>query len=245
MAFLGMSHTEKTIQNLRKIGKLCLMHCLDQQVLHVESGILVLLSFFGDGIHLFKPRLDTECQYTMWVQDLTFGRGKAKNKEDKDKVFSKLSNVVLKRHIEIGKVLSPTNYFGSPKGKNDTLMVCNSMSCALNTTVWTPNFCMPLVESITGSLKNKSYFDLWEMFLNFPIDEKIQLLTDTDLNLHFDGDFLFSATWRRRARTLMGFLLPPHMASTCHYIAKELIRGNLEDKILPLWQYIVYMYKSH
>ena len=67
-------------------------------------------------------------------------------------VKSKVLKVRERKYITDGKVESLLNVFEVPKGPDDIRMVYDATKSGLNESVWAPNFFLPTITSVEGTL---------------------------------------------------------------------------------------------
>ena len=177
----------------------------------------------------------------------------------KEPMFSQLLSKISKGIDRSYLVPTPSNqvnsliqYFGVPKGPTDIRMVQNGTSCGLNEAVWASNFWLPTPKSMTRSL-GYNYkavdIDLGEMFLNFPLDEKLIPYSGMDASpfreelsqmFQFKPDSHSKRLYLTCTRCWMGFRPSPELACRFYYLAEEFVRGNRLEKTNPLrWDSIV------
>ena len=96
----------------------------------------------------------------------------------------KLVKVVRWGYIQEGSVISLTGFFAVPKGDSDIRMVYNTTKCGLNETLWAPSFLLPTIDTTLRQVEIGGFMsdiDLGEMFLNFPLDDKLRKYVGVDL----------------------------------------------------------------
>jgi hypothetical protein len=96
---------------------------------------------------------------------------------------SKIGTVRKRGHIKAGPVKSLADFFDVPKG-DDIRMVCHGTSSGFNDALWAPSFSLPTADAAGRLLSHSSFcvnLDLGEMFLNFPVDEKLRPCAGVDL----------------------------------------------------------------
>ena len=161
-------------------------------------------------------------------------------------VAPKLDNVRQRGYIRKGVVESLTDWFEVPKVIVDDVvmeirMVYNGTSSGLNEALWAPNFWLPTSSTALRQLTYTSFcvdLDLGEMFLNFPLDPKIQPYAGVDLtpvkHLLSDIDDIDTSSkkernlplWERWCRLFMGMTPSPYNAARHYYWAEEVARGD-------------------
>ena len=164
------------------------------------------------------------------------------------KLRSKLSNVRMKKYIQPGFVKSLTSYFAVPKAETDVRIVYDGTACGLNDSLWAPNFMLPTVDSILRNASSSTWFgdiDLGEMFLNYPLDERIRPYAGVDVT-YVDNDLADSKVKRileRWTRCLMGFKPSPYVTTQTFAWSEEVIMGNHLDDSNPFyWDTIKHNY---
>ena len=171
-----------------------------------------------------------------------------------EKNYSKIKKALKRGYLNIApdvkKVHNVIDYFGVEKGESDIRVVFNGTSCGLNGAVWAPNFWLPTAKSMVRALNfnfKSVDIDLGEMFLNFPLSQKLISYSGVDLTpfkMQLKNDKLAKnvngklvATW---SRTWMGFRPSPEWACRFYYLAEEFVRGNEQDIKNPLyWKSII------
>ena len=147
------------------------------------------------------------------------------------KLRSKLSNVRMKKYIQPGFVKSLTSYFAVPKAETDVRVVYDGTACGLNDALWAPNFMLPTVDSILRNASSSTWFgdiDLGEMFLNYPLDERVRPYAGVDIT-YVENDIDDKTAQRiieRWSRCLMGFKPSPYVTTQTFAWSKEIILGN-------------------
>jgi len=157
------------------------------------------------------------------------------------KMASKVHKVVSRDYIGPGHVTSLTGFFGVPKGIDDIRMVYDASKSGLNDAVWAPNFSMATADSLLDLLDCQSWqtdVDLGEMFLNYPLDLKIQPYAGVDLRtLDLEG---IQEDWRRWTRCFMGFSPSPYVTGRLSLYAEDIIRGDHCDPTnLFYWEKVI------
>jgi len=171
-----------------------------------------------------------------------------------EKILSKLKKG-LERGYLIPRSFSTINnlidFFAVPKAE-DIRMVQNGSSCGLNKSVWASNFWLPNAASMTRVL-GFSYkavdLDLGEMFLNFPLDDKLISYSGMDLTPYKKDlkEFDFNPSKKENSnfyvvntRNWMGLRPSPEWSCRFYYLAEEFIRGNEKEKDNPLrWDKVI------
>ena len=164
------------------------------------------------------------------------------------KLRSKISNVRMKKYIQPGFVKSLTSYFAVPKAETDVRIVYDGTACGLNDSLWAPNFMLPTVDSILRNASASTWFgdiDLGEMFLNYPLDERIRPYAGVDVT-YVDHDLSNSKARRvleRWTRCLMGFKPSPYVTTQTFAWSEEIIMGDHLDENNPFfWDTVKHNY---
>ena len=131
---------------------------------------------------------------------------------------AKLQKARDRGYIQPGTVTSLTGFFPVPKGSDDIRIVYDATKCSLNKALWSPNFGLPMVDTLLTHLLFESWMgdiDLGEIFLNFPLDPSIRPYAGVDLT-SFRRELDITSTnkvvWERWVRNLMGFRPSPFNA---------------------------------
>ena len=148
-------------------------------------------------------------------------------------VAEKIANVRDKGYIVSGLVRSLTTYFQVPKGAEDLRMVYDGTSSGLNRALWSPAFWLPTPDTALRQVTFYTYcvdIDLGEMFLNFPMDPRIQPYAGIDLS-PLQGELQklgqeVKTTWERWTRLFMGCKLCPYLSIRYTYHAEEFVVGD-------------------
>ena len=162
----------------------------------------------------------------------------------KEKMKDKWLNVIDRRYIKPGPVISLTGSFAVPKGDSDVRMVYDATKCGLNEKLWAPNFMLPTIDMTLRHVDESGWFgdiDLGEMFLNFPLDTKLQPYTGidaTELKKELEKLDLMTVEqleskgrlFLRWERCLMGLRSSPYNACKAMGWADDIIRGSRFDK---------------
>ena len=157
-----------------------------------------------------------------------------------NKLRSKLSNVRMKKYVQPGFVKSLTSYFAVPKAETDVRIVYDGTACGLNDGLWAPNFMLPTVDSVLRNASSSTWFgdiDLGEMFLNYPLDERIRPYAGVDLT-YVDNDVNDKKAKRiieRWSRCLMGFKPSPYVTTQTFAWSEEIILGDHLDESNPFY----------
>jgi len=149
------------------------------------------------------------------------------------------------KFIPVWKAKNLIDYFAVPKAE-DIRMVQNGTSCGLNESVWSSNFWLPSAQSMTrilGYNYRSVDIDLGEMFLNFPLDEKLIPYSVMDvtpfrskiLETYKESDLPDrKKVYLANTRCWMGLRPSPGWSCRYYYLAEEFIRGNEQDPTNPL-----------
>ena len=162
----------------------------------------------------------------------------------KEKMTKKLVKVVRRGYISTGPVSSLTGFFAVPKGDTDIRMVYDATKCGLNETIWSPTFLLPTIDTTLRQVGINGWMsdiDLGEMFLNFPLNNKVRKYVGVDLteikaaleeagiSLPSSGGKDSARLFLRWERCLMGLRCSPYLAVKYFALASEIIKGNRED----------------
>ena len=146
-------------------------------------------------------------------------------------------------YIRKGFVKSLIRYFAVPKGESDIRMMYDGTSSGFNRWAWAPSFGMPTIESILRSVEGRTWLgdiDIGEMFLNFPLDPKLQLYCGVDLSPYFEKDLKGKdRIWERWTRCLMGAKASPYQAIKAMLWAEDIVRGDRKSSSYPfIWSHL-------
>ena len=123
-------------------------------------------------------------------------------------------------------------------------MVYDATKCGLNDALWTPNFFLPIIDSILCNADADTWFgdiDLGEMFLNYWLDEELRLYAGVDVSslgkrvVLEDASLDFAVKgnkqriWERWERTLMGFQSSPYLCTQSFGWSEDFIQGDPRD----------------
>mmetsp|Transcript_20351 Transcript_20351/g.28606 ORF Transcript_20351/g.28606 Transcript_20351/m.28606 type:complete len:147 (+) Transcript_20351:4534-4974(+) len=141
-----------------------------------------------------------------------------------------LKNKVLKAqqrgYLEDGYVANLINFSAVPKGKDDIRVVYDGTKCLLNKAVWAPNFFLPMVDSLLMFISPNTWFsdmDLGGMFLNYPLDMKLQPYSGIDCTGFNEEKGI---RWLRWNRVFIGFTASPYIATQMYSINLDVICGD-------------------
>ena len=143
----------------------------------------------------------------------------------------KLDKVRRMRYLAPGRVESLTSFFSVPKGENDTRMVYDGTKSGLNDAMWAPWFALPTVEAHLRFVTEETYMgdmDIGDMFHNFMLHEKVQVLAGIDLTSFYPAELTGETRvlWERWKRAAMGLRNFPYNTIQGVLFAEELIRGD-------------------
>lgn len=159
----------------------------------------------------------------------------------KTKMQEKLLKVVNRRYMNFGDVVSLTGFFAVPKGESDIRLVYDATKCGFNDVIWAPSFLLPTIDDTLEQVDIGGWMgdiDLGEMFLNFPLDEKVRKYVGLDLtdmrevvensfeNLIPEHMKHSKRLFLRWTRCLMGLRCSPYNAVRHFAWAEEFIRGH-------------------
>jgi hypothetical protein len=106
--------------------------------------------------------------------------------------------------------------------------------------LWAPNFMLPTVDSILRNASCSTWFgdiDLGEMFLNYPLDERVRPFAGVDVT-YVDNDLKNDRAKRileRWTRCLMGFKPSPYVTTQTFAWSEEIILGDHMDVLNPFF----------
>ena len=95
----------------------------------------------------------------------------------KSAVADKLGKVIRNRYLTSGPISHLVHYFPVPKGEDDIRLVYNGTKGGLNAVLWAPSFFLPDFSTSLMFLSFDSWvvdLDFGDMFLNFPLNERLQ-----------------------------------------------------------------------
>ena len=231
----------------------------------IECGIQVLTSyqnssFFGwdNGSTLIFWRWNHYLQHyaksgfpAQIASDLprNFRYARKPKREVHDKLFSKIKKGMQRNYLKITprqKIKNLIGYFAVPKAE-DIRMVQNGSSCGLNEATWSSNFWLPNSSSmvrVLGFNYKAVDIDLGEMFLNFPLDNKLVAFSGMDItpftqeikacfpNVKLpDQEKVFVTN----TRCWMGLRPSPEWSCRFYYLAEEFVRGDERSQNNPLF----------
>ena len=162
----------------------------------------------------------------------------------KQKMIDKWLNIIKRSYVQPGAVISLTGSFPVAKGSSDIRMVYDASKCRLNEQIWAPNFMLPTIDMTLRHVDKSAWFgdiDLGEMFLNFPLDEKLRQYTGIDVTelkdlleeLELLPAELLGTKGRlflRWVRCLMGLCCSPYHAVRAMLWVDDLVRGDRFDR---------------
>jgi hypothetical protein len=187
-----------------------------------------------DGMEIFvRDKLPSNCR-----------AGRATRKDKVPAVGKKLNKVYERGYVCEGPVESVIDYFDVEKG-DDIRVVYNGTSCGLNEALFAPSFWLPNAATASRPLMYYSWMadgDMGEMFLNFPMDQKIRSRSGIDVTQmaasHMPSlpkssqDKATGSQGRvllRWERLFMGMKPSPYNSVRYFYWGEELARGNSTD----------------
>jgi hypothetical protein len=128
---------------------------------------------------------------------------------------------------------SLTSFFAVPKGDSDIRVVYDGTKIGLNGSMWAPWFAMPTVESHLSFVGEETFMgdiDVGDMFHNFMLHEKVQIVAGIDLTPSFPEEVLSQGQskvlWERWCRSAMGLKSSPYNSIQGILFAEEVIRGT-------------------
>jgi len=131
-------------------------------------------------------------------------------------------------------------------------VVYNGTSTGLNDVVWAPNFWLPTPNTALRQLDFGYFcvdFDLGEMFLNFPLEERFRPVAGVRMEAinsildnmatkqaqeHLLERSLPKAKQEAWTRMFMGFTPSPYHSVRFYYLAEEFVVGNPKEEVSPL-----------
>ena len=99
-----------------------------------------------------------------------------KDELQKEQMTQKILKTIKRGYVSQGAVTSLTGFFLVPKGELNIRMVYDATKCGLNETIWAPSFWLPTINTTLAQVEIGGYMtdiNLGEMFLNFPLDNKL------------------------------------------------------------------------
>lgn len=152
----------------------------------------------------------------------------------------KLWRVRERGYITPGPVVSLTNVFAVPKVVDeagavlDVRPVYDATKSGLNEAVWAPSFWLPSTDTLFRMMDFDTWLgdiDLGEMFLNFPLDPRLQPYAGVDITQFCSEEERRGrrVVWERWNRTLMGFGPSPYTAIREELCGEEIVRGDRRD----------------
>ena len=155
--------------------------------------------------------------------------------------------MILKQYIgKASYVQSWMDVFHVDKTELNICMIYNVTSSGLNEVVWAPNFWLPTSCTAAQSLSYNYCSmdkDLGEMFLNFPLPKRFQIVSGVNLKdlknqLRYkdmtEREILFGKIGKNKFHThwtryWMGFRCSPFYTAMFYYLAEKFIRGKRQD----------------
>jgi hypothetical protein len=145
----------------------------------------------------------------------------------------KLEKVRRLRYITPGTMHSLTSFFAVHKGDSNIRMVYDGTKIGLNGSMWAPWFAMPTVESHLHFVGEETFMgdiDVGDMFHNFMLHEKVQIVAGIDLTPTSPEEVLSQGQskvlWERWCRSAMGLKSSPYNSIQGILFAEEVIRGT-------------------
>eukprot|EP00957_Ditylum_brightwellii_P152051 11577688-Ditylum_brightwellii.AAC.1 len=123
----------------------------------------------------------------------------------------------------------------SGQGKGGHTVGIQHHKCKLNEAVWSPNFGLPIVDSITCLIESNTCFgdtDAGKMFLYYPLDVKIHPCVGVDIIMEDEKQQEMKHRFRWD-RTLTGFKTSQYLCNQLFLTGEEIIRGNPHDPNNP------------
>ena len=188
-----------------------------------------------DGMPVFVADTLPNCRQVGTSQNIDPGL--------KSAVAEKLEKVIRNRYLAIGPVSHLVHYFPVPKGEDDIRLVYDGTKGGLNAVLWAPSFFLPDFSTSLMFLSFNSWVvdsDFGDMFLNFPLDERLQPYAGISLQ-PFESEMLAAMPGLRGPdgrvprmhwdRLFMGLKPSPCISVRHYYWGEEFVRGDpsLED----------------
>jgi hypothetical protein len=167
--------------------------------------------------------------------------------ELRQKMRKKLEKIRRLRYVVPGTVKSLTSFFAVPKGESDIRMVYDGTKSGLNDAMWAPWFALPTVEDhlrFVGAGTYMGDIDIGDMFHNFIMHERLQMLAGVDLTAFFPEELLrrgdLRVIWEHWTRCGMGFKNSPYNTIQGILFAEEIARGDpLDPRNIFRWSKVV------
>ena len=142
-----------------------------------------------------------------------------------------IDKVRSRRCIAGGTVLSLTDFFYVPKGKDNIRLVYDLTASGLNDDLWAPVFCMPLVDNVLDVATHLSWFgdiDAAEIFHNYKMLESMQPYAGVDVSWTKKGNKI---RWEKWTRMAMDLVSSPFSNIRIFPWAIEVITGNRKNSL--------------
>jgi hypothetical protein len=166
-----------------------------------------------------------------------------KEADERDKLHSKVSKVIERGYITHGHVKSLTSFFAVPKGEGDIRVVYDASRSGLNDAIWTPNFCLPTMDTVLANADASTYFgdiDLGEMFLNYFLDASLRPYAGVDVSGFSNTEKKQGRELMRWERALMGVKSSPFNCVRIYLFGEDVIKGDRKRKTNPFrWDRVV------
>lgn len=124
---------------------------------------------------------------------------------------------------------SLTSFFAVPKGEGDIRVVYDATRSGLNNAIWTPNFCLPTMDTVLANADENTYFgdiDLGEMFLNYFLDSSLQPYAGVDVSGFQINEESPTKSFMRWERSLMGVKSSPFNCVRVYLFGEDVIKGD-------------------
>jgi hypothetical protein len=154
-----------------------------------------------------------------------------KDEEVKAKVIAKLTKVRERGYISPGMAESLTAFFEVEKGDDDIRLVYGSVS-GLNMSIWVPRFFLLRIWTHLCAVDEDTFMadvGIGEMFLDFVLHRKLQVLAGVDLTHYFQKGNTGSKVWEVWLRAAMSLRSSPYQAAQAMGVAEEVIHGDRKD----------------
>jgi len=122
--------------------------------------------------------------------------------------------------------------------QDDIHMVYDASALGLNDALWAPNFGLPDVDSVLSQVVKYTYLagnDVGEIFLNFPLNQKLQPFVGLDFKPYLDEfeQGLTPAAWMQWDRCLMGLKSSLYNTTQSLLWAEDVVKGDQLDPENP------------
>jgi hypothetical protein len=144
----------------------------------------------------------------------------------------KLDTVFMRRYFIDGLVLSLTSFFEAMRGETYIIMIYNATYSGLNVFLWAPWSALPAIRTLFRALEFGTFMsdlDIAEMFLNFMLEAKCQMLVGADLTHYTEkdegagGGAIHLEMW---GRCLLGATVPHYLTAQGMGHANDMIMGE-------------------